>query len=361
MQPTEGRASGPSISAVCGVLPDHRYPQQRLTDAFAGFVGVDDHRRRLLQQVHSNAGVRFRHLALPIEEYAELVDFDAANGAFITAAGELARTALDRALDAARLRPADVDLIVTACTTGLAVPSIEARIAPGAGLRPDVKRLPIVGLGCAAGAAGIARVNDYLIGHPDQVAVMISVELCSLTLQRNDSSVANLVASGLFGDGAGGVVMVGGDRPAMSTGPTVVSTRSRLYPDTLRAMGWDVGATGLQIILGAEIPQLVRSELAGDIDGFLAHQGLSRTDIDWWVCHPGGPKVLQAVQDTLDLRNDELIVTWESLAEIGNISSASVLHVLADTLKSRPPRPDSYGLMLALGPGFALEMVLLRA
>ncbi|SDR93269.1 type III polyketide synthase [Microlunatus soli] len=364
MQPTTSHHIGPGILGVCGALPDHRYPQARLTEAFAEFAGLDGPRRRLLERVHGHAGVHFRHLALPVEQYAELGDFGDANDAFITTACDLGQAAVGEVLEVASVPPDEVDMIITASTTGLAVPSIDARIAPGLGLRPDVKRVPIVGLGCAAGAAGIARAADYLAGHPDQIVVLVTVELCTLTLQRDDRSTANLIASGLFGDGAAAVVLAGrdrvmsADRPSRS--PEVVATRSRLYPESLRVMGWDVGPTGLQIVLGAEIPELVHSELAKDIDVFLADQDLSRADIDWWVCHPGGPKVLEAVQDTLDLRDGELQLTWDSLAEIGNLSSASVLHVLDDTLRTRPPQPGAYGLMLALGPGFSLELVLLR-
>ncbi|HEY9294753.1 MAG TPA: 3-oxoacyl-[acyl-carrier-protein] synthase III C-terminal domain-containing protein, partial [Microlunatus sp.] len=262
------------------------------------------------------------------------------------------------------VRADQVELIMTATTTGLSVPSLEARIAPAAGIRPDVRRLPMVGLGCVAGAAGVARVADYLLGHPDDIAVLLSVELCSLTLQRSDTSTANLIASGLFGDGAAAVVMAGSRRAAslqtLSPTPQIVASRSRLYPHTERAMGWDVGASGLRIVLGAEIPDLVRSELRSDVDGFLGDLGLSLSGIGFWLCHPGGPKVLQAVEETLDLHHGELEVTWDSLAEIGNISSASVLHVLAETMLKRTPAPGSYGLMLALGPGFSLELVLLQ-
>ena len=357
-------AGNPTIIAARGVLPEHRYPQPAITAAFAELAAVDDHRRRLLQQVHHNAGVRFRHLALPLDEYGRLTDFDTANGAFISSACELSATALLGAINQAGIRPDDIDLIITASTTGLAVPSIEARIVYECGLRPDVKRIPIVGLGCAAGAAGVARLADYLVGHRSEVAAFISVELCSLTLQHSDDSVANLIASGLFGDGAAAVLMAGDpDRYDENDGcrPAVLATRSRLYRNTERVMGWDVGSAGLRIVLGAEIPDLVRSELADDVDGFLADQGLSRSDVGWWVCHPGGPKVLEAIQDSLDLSSNDLRRTWTSLAEVGNLSSASVLHVLDDALHHDPPAPGTYGLMLALGPGFALEQVLLRA
>ena len=222
------------------------------------------------------------------------------------------------------------------------------------------------GLGCVAGAAGVARVHDHLLGHPGDVAVLLSAELCSLTVQRDDTSTANLVASGLFGDGAAAVVIVGADKAA-ELGPDtghdlrVLATRSRMYPDSERAMGWDVGASGLRIVLGVEVPDLVRANLGEDIDGFLDRHGLSRADIGFWVAHPGGPKVLEAMADALEVPRDALGVTWDSLDRIGNLSSASVLHVLADTLRDRPPTPGSYGVLMAMGPGFCLEMVLLRA
>jgi alkylresorcinol/alkylpyrone synthase len=198
------------------------------------------------------------------------------------------------------------------------------------------------------------------------VAVLLSVELCSLTLQRGDTSVANLVASALFGDGAAAVVAAGSRRAeelldARRVQPEVVATRSRLYPDSERTMGWDVGAGGLKIVLDSAVPTVVRRYLGDDVDRFLTDHGLGADDIGWYVAHPGGPKVLEALQDALGVDRAALGVTWDSLRRIGNLSSASVLHVLADTLETRPPRPGSYGLMLAMGPGFCSELVLLRA
>jgi alkylresorcinol/alkylpyrone synthase len=349
------------LLTVRGALPAHRHPQAEITDAFARVIaqggGLDE---RLLRRFHSNAGVEFRHTALPLEQYGELDGFTTANDHFLEHAVELGARALQDALKAADLVPDDVDLIISATVTGLAVPSLDARIAARVGLRPDVKRVPLVGLGCVAGAAGVARLHDYLVGHPDDVAVLVAVELCSLTVQRDDVSVPNLVASGLFGDGASCVVAAGADRHTESPA-RVLATRSRLYPDSERVMGFDVGTTGLRIVLDAEVPTVIGRYVREDVDGFLADHGLTQDDIGWWVCHPGGPKVIDALRDTLGLTDHDVALTRHSLAQIGNLSSASVLHVLEDTLRERPPAPGSYGMLMAMGPGFCSELVLLRA
>lgn len=352
------------IAAVHGVLAPYRHTQSEITEMVARTclpAGAD---RRVLDRLHASARVSSRHMALPLDDYAKIDGFGAANDVFIEVAGDLGAEAVRGALGTAGLRPEDVDLLLFTSVTGVAAPSVDARLVGRLGLRPDVKRLPVFGLGCVAGAAGVARLHDYLRGWPEQVAVLLSVELCSLTFQRDDPSPANLVASGLFGDGAAAVVAVGEHFPATpevtTAGPSVVATRSRMYPDTGHVMGWSVSGTGFRVVLDPSVPDVIRRFLADDVRGFLAEHGLTPADITAWVCHPGGPKVLEAVSDSLDLPEGALDITWRSLSEVGNLSSSSVLHVLRDTLARCAPEPGSPGLMIAMGPGFCCELVLLR-
>lgn len=361
----------PRIAAVGSAFPRHYYDQETLLAALRGYWSERYFNLERIEQLHRNVLVGGRHLALPLEEYPGLATFGQANSAWIRVAEEIGGEAVVDALGKCGLAVADIDALFFVTVTGVATPSIDARLINRLGLRSDLKRLPIFGLGCVAGASGIARAADYVRGFPDHVAVLLSVELCSLTLQRQDLSIPNLIASGLFGDGAAAAVVVGGDRAqglasrrphagAGPLGPEVVATRSIFYPDSERVMGWDISESGFQIVLSAEVPQVVEAHLRADVDAFLGERGLTRGDIASWVCHPGGPKVLEAMEQALETPPGALELTWKSLREVGNLSSTSVLLVLAATLAAERPPAGSLGMLLALGPGFCSELVLLR-
>jgi alkylresorcinol/alkylpyrone synthase len=347
--------SAPRIAAAELALPPYVHTQEEIIEELSRFGGA------VFTRFARSAGVQNRHLSLPLKEYGRLKDFTEANNAWISTALELGERALRDALAKAGVEPGEVTLIASTTVTGLAVPSLEARLAERVGLRPDVKRIPLFGLGCVAGAAGIARIHDYLRGYPDEVAVLLAVELCSLTIQRDDTSAANLVAASLFGDGSAAVVMLGANRAARegSPGPQVLASRSRLYPGSKDVMGWDIGSAGFRIVLSAEVATIAEKYLGEDVTQFLAGQGHEIGDMTRWVCHPGGPKVIEAIERVLGLGPDALQVTRESLRDNGNLSSVSVLHVLRETMACPPP-PGSPALMMAMGPGFCSELVLLR-
>jgi alkylresorcinol/alkylpyrone synthase len=345
------------ITAVRRAFPPHYYDQATLIAAFKRAWGRRHYNLDRLDGLHRNVLVGGRHLALPIEEYERLESWGQANDAWIRVGEEVGAEALRAALSAAGLEPADVDALVFVSVTGISTPSLDARLVNRLGLPAHLRRVPIFGLGCVAGAAGVSRAADLLRGFPLQVAAVLSVELCSLTLQREDLSIPNLIATGLFGDGAAAAIITGDGHDG--DGPRIVATRSVFYPNSEQVMGWSISESGFRIVLSADVPSMVMQRLPGDVDAFLASCGLARGDIGVWVSHPGGPKVLEAMQQALGVEAEALKYSWASLREVGNLSSASVLMVLEDVMREPPPR-GAYGLMVAMGPGFCSELVLLR-
>jgi len=352
-------ARHPRVHRVARALPDHFATQDELIGALRALWQKEHFNVERLEELHRSVQVGGRHLAIPLADYPGLTTFQARNDAWTRVAVDLGERAVRAALDAAGLHPVDVDHIFFVTVTGLATPSIDARLVNRLGLRADVKRTPIFGLGCVAGAAGVARASDYLRAYPNETAVLLSVELCSLTLQRGDVSVANVIASGLFGDGAVALVMRGGDIAELDA-PAVIATRSVFYPGTERIMGWDFVDAGFKVVLSPKVPELVAANIRANVDDFLAAHGLDRARVTHWIAHTGGPKVLQAFERALELPDHALRRSWASLRSVGNLSSASVLFVLSELLESGEARPGDRGVLMAMGPGFCAELVLLR-
>jgi alkylresorcinol/alkylpyrone synthase len=245
--------------------------------------------------------------------------------------------------------------------TGITAPSLEARLMTSiGGFTSDCRRVPLFGLGCVGGAAGLARVSEYLRAFPRHAALLLCVELCSLTFQLSDTSIANIIASALFGDGAACVVLVGDEHPLAASGPSIADTRSALFEHTEHTMGWDIVDTGFRIVLSGSIPEIARGPFSHAVREFLAAHGLAPRDLSSYIAHPGGPAVVDAVEQGLGLEHGTLDASRRSLAAIGNLSSASVLVLLGDVLHGGAARRTGSSLLFAMGPGFCAELVLLR-
>jgi alkylresorcinol/alkylpyrone synthase len=354
------------IAGVASALPEHRYAQEVITAALKRHWNGSLERPELLDRLHARARVEYRHLAFPLEQYARFGTWGETNAAWLEVAQDLGTRAIDGALERAGLRRRDLDALFVVSITGVASPSLDARLINLMRLRSDIKRTPIFGVGCVGGALGLTRAADYVLAYPGHAAALLSVEVCSLTIQRDDLSTANLISTGLFGDGAAAVIVAGSERsgdeaqPASPSGPHILGCRSVFYPDSEDIMGWGISQDGFRIVLSPRLPEIINRHLACDVDAFLQSFGLARADIGNWLIHTGGPKVLEAIHNALGLRDHELDRSWECLRRCGNLSSASVLLVLEDAMMRDRPAPGTLGVLLAMGPGFCSEMILVR-
>jgi alkylresorcinol/alkylpyrone synthase len=351
------------IVSAASAFPRNYYKQEVLSHALDQFWKTDLSNPEFLERLHSRTCVDGRHLALPLADYYGLKTWGEANRAWFDAAEELGCDSLCHALTRAGIDQSRLGALVFMSITGIASPSIDARLINRLSLSPNIRRIPVFGLGCVGGAAGISCAADYVRAHPDQIAALVSVEICSLTLQRDDVSVANLISSGLFGDGAASVLVAGGDceLPGVKIpGVEIIDMRSTFYPGTEDIMGWDISEKGFRIVLSPRVPDVIREHLGRDVDNLLADHGLKRGDISTWIMHTGGPKILRATQEALGIKSEALAPSWECLRRVGNLSSASVLVVLEQYLTKHRPPAHSWSVLGAMGPGFCSELLLLR-
>jgi alkylresorcinol/alkylpyrone synthase len=351
----------PRIVAVETALPNNYYDQEQLIEALMQRWGRRYVNPERIAKFQRNVLVGGRHLALPMERYDELQGFGAHNDAWIEVAVPLAAGAVQTLLQKTGLEAGAIDLLSSTTVTGIAVPSLDARLMNRLPFAATTRRMPLFGLGCLAGAAGINRVADFLRGQPQAAAVFVSVELCSLTLQKDDLSIANIVASGLFGDGAAAVLMVGDEHALAAEAPLeLVAGRSHFIADSEEVMGWKLIDSGFQVVLSPSVAEVVAAEMPKALDALLLEQKMQRNDLGFFVGHPGGPKVLRSAAKALGLSDDDFALSWKSLARFGNMSSTSVLFVLADAIEAGFNEGD-YGLLFAFGPAFCAELALLRA
>ncbi len=350
------------IAATSTAFPPYYFHQHEVIEALKTFWGQTPQTAAMLDRLHRRTGVDGRYFSRSLADYVALDTWGKANNVWIEVAEQLGAQAIEGLLSQTGVPREQIAALFFVSVTGIASPSVDARLVNRMGLSPRIKRNPIFGLGCVAGAAGLARAADYVRAYPDQIAVLLSVELCSLTWQRDDLSMANFISSGLFGDGAAAVMVAGPNAhvSAHLNGPGILANRQFFYPDTQDVMGWDISEKGFQIMLSPDVPKVVRENLGRDVDVFLSEQGLTRGDIGSWIMHNGGPKVLEATAEALSLDCNDLKISWDTLKRVGNLSSASVLVVLDEVMKHHRPQTGTYSLLAAMGPGFCAEMLLLK-
>lgn len=360
------RTPAPRLESVATALPPHSYLQRDIKPFAASLFlpGLDAADHRLLA-VFDTAGIERRHFCMPLEWYATPRSFAESNARYVEHATDLAERAAQAALATAGLGAADLDALVFVSTTGLSTPSIDARLMNRLPLRSDLRRIPLWGLGCAGGAAGLALARTLALGAPHSRVMLIALELCSLTFQRGDLDRRNVVAASLFADGAAAAIVSGAEAPpapgARRPALRLVAAQNTLWPETLDVMGWDVDASGLHVIFSRDIPTIVRERVRPHVEGFLAAHGLSCARIDHLLTHPGGPRVIAALSEALELPAERLDRARQVLSECGNMSSPTCLFVLERAWRGGDLGPGQHALVSALGPGFASELVLLRA
>jgi alkylresorcinol/alkylpyrone synthase len=350
------------IVATTTAFPPYYFTQDEVLAALKTYWDKGMENAAVLERLHSRTGVEGRYFCRPLAEYYALDTWGKTNDVWIETALMLGERAISTLLRESGMPAEKIGTIISVSVTGIACPSIEARLINKLKLPPHIKRTPIFGLGCVAGASGLARAADYVRAYPDQAAILLSVELCSLTWQRDNVSVPNLISSGLFGDGCGAVLVAGADLAAELglEGPTIAASQATFYPETHDVMGWEISEKGFRIVLSADVPTVVKEHLGRNVDDFLTLHGLVRDDIGSWIMHTGGPKVLEANAEALGLTREDFILSWEALRRAGNLSSASVLMVLNDVMREHRPAKGTRSLLVAMGPGFCSEMCLLE-
>jgi len=354
----------PRLLAVATAVPRHVVRQadaRRFAETlFADMLQVD---RRLIE-VFENSEIESRHTSAPLEWFGERHTFAERNALYVETAVELGREAVTRALERAHLSARDIGHIIFVSSTGISTPSIDALIANRIDFGPHLRRTPMWGLGCAGGAAALSRARDFALADPDTCVLLVALELCTLTFLNGDISKRNLVAASLFGDGAAAAV-VAGARVSRSENHryrplSLRASQSTLWPDTLDVMGWELEQAGLRVVFSRSIPHIVMEHVPASLGTFLSSQGLALGDVRHVIAHPGGIKVLRAYKDALELDWSALTHAREVLRDFGNMSSPSCLFVLERFLDSGDIAPGDHGVVMALGPGFSSEYVLVR-
>lgn len=347
----------PSLAAVSTIDFPHRISQQAVKEFAKEVFATSFPDVNRLLPVFGNTEIANRNLCEPLEWYLQTHSFEEQNHEFIRLALEYSVKAVETCAATAGIPKTEITDIVFVSTTGLATPSLDALIVNKMRLNPNINRMSVFGLGCAGGVSGFAKACTLARANPRAVVLLVAAELCSLTFLRNDFSKSNFIGSSLFADGVAACLILG-DEYGRSADRLIgfVASGSRLYYDTLDIMGWDFTDHGFKVLFSPGIPTLIAVNAKKDVTAFLARQGAALSEVKNFIFHPGGKKVLTAYEDALGLETAALQQTRGVMTEYGNMSSATVLYVLERFMQDYKP---GYGLMMAMGPGFSSEMVLL--
>jgi alkylresorcinol/alkylpyrone synthase len=353
---TNGNAQHATIAASATALPPHLITRDDVKYYMGRVFDIPERRLEAMMAIVDNAQVHQRHAIFPIDYTIEPRPLSQTNNEYIEHAVKLGQEAAEKCLQRANLRADEIDLIITVSCTGFMIPSLDAHLIKLMGFRSNVRRMPFTELGCAAGAMSLSRAADYITAHPGANVLIISVELPSLTFQRKDITQANLISSILFGDGAAAVVVTGQKKP----GPQILVTETYTFPDSLGAMGFDLRDSGFHILLAKDVPEMIGQRIKELVDGFLARNGKTKQDIKGWILHPGGARLLGNVETALGLCKCDTQPSWDVLANVGNLSSATILFILQEWLEKRPLKAGEHAMAAAFGPGFSAEFLLLQ-
>lgn len=346
-----------TLQASATAHPPYRYEQTEVITALPLWLHAERRLLTLAQRVFDNAAVQTRYGCRPLLDLEQPLSLSETSTLYRHYACHLGEEVVRNSLTRANVRPGDVDLIITTSCTGFMIPSLDAYLANTVGFSKHVKRLPVTELGCAAGGVALARAFDYLQAYPNHTVLVVAVELPSLTFQFRDLSPGNVVSCALFGDGAAAIVLSGKSVPGQ---PRILATQSTLFPQTTDVMGFDLRDSGFHIVLSAEIPEIVSAEVPQLVKQFLEPHGVSVNEIAHFLLHPGGRRVLEGLVECLEVKPEQAIVSKTILRDYGNLSSASVLFILDRFLTTERTQSGDLGLLLAFGPGFSAEALLLR-
>jgi alkylresorcinol/alkylpyrone synthase len=342
-----------ALVSLATSVPPHVFLQKDVLIAAWDVLGARFPEFERFSGIFSNTGIVKRHGVKPFDWYLEPRGWPERTEAFLEGAEALFVDVAEKALASAGFTGGDIDTVVTVCSTGIATPSLEARVARGLGFRSDVMRVPVFGLGCAGGASGLSIASRLAQARPGTNVLLVTIELCSLALRHDELTKANIIATSLFGDGAAAIILRAGDGGATQ----IESTGEYLWPDTLGVMGWSVDPEGFGVVFRRTIPDFVIAHLNPAVVRILAGMQLSMADIDRFICHPGGAKVVNALETALALDQGTLDHERQVIADYGNMSSPTVLFVLEQAVASGLP---GLSLLTALGPGFTASCVALR-